>query len=61
MKRFINSPNVSSDFADWVEDMLGEYIDTVVKEKKSNPGKNAIAGVMSIVEATDYEQKRCCP
>jgi hypothetical protein len=41
----------SSDFAGWVEDAPGEYVDTVVKEwKKGNPGNGDIAEVMSIVE-----------
>ena len=38
----------SSDFAGWVEDAPGEYIDTVVEEwKKGNPSSEDIAEVMS--------------
>ena len=39
----------SSDFAGWVEDTPGEYIDTVVEEwKKGNPSSEDIDEVMSI-------------
>jgi hypothetical protein len=38
-----------SDFAGWVEDAPGEYVDTVVEEwKKGNPSSEDIAEVMSI-------------
>ena len=42
----------SSDFAGWVEDAPGEYIETVVEEwKKSNPSEEDIAEIMSIVRS----------
>ena len=39
----------SSDFADWVEDAPGEYVDTVFEEwRKGNPSSEDINEVMSI-------------
>ena len=41
----------TTDFADWVEDAPGEYVDAVVKEwKKGKPCKKDIAEVMSIAK-----------
>ena len=41
----------SSDFADWVTDAPGEYVDTVIKEwKKGDPSNEDIAEVMSIAK-----------
>jgi hypothetical protein len=42
----------SSDFADWVEDAPGEYVDTVIEEwKKGNPPDEDIAEVMGIADS----------
>ena len=39
----------TSDFAGWVEDAPGEYIDTVIEEwKKGDPSSEDIAEVMRI-------------
>ena len=41
----------TSDFAGWVEDAPGEYVDTVIDEwKKGNPPSEDIAEVMSIAK-----------
>ena len=41
----------TSDFAGWVEDALGEYVETVIDEwKKGNPPGEDIAEVMSIAK-----------